>query len=107
MKPEITQYMEEVLARPVEFFDYRKLDRGLWRQYKADAEAILKSEIFNNEINHMITNTIRNTVLSSQNYAQVEQARTYIMALEELKERLRNIEEPVANLSVEEPFESI
>ena len=94
MKPESIRYMEEVLAKPVSFFDYRKLEKGLRGQYKADAEMILKSEVFNNELNYLITNTLKNTVIHAENFAQVEQARTYILALEELKDRLKAIEDP-------------
>ena len=97
--------MEEVLSKPVEFFDYQNLEKGLWQQYKSDAEFILKCAVFNNEINRLITNTLKNAVVHAQNFAQVEQARTYILALEELKERLKAIEEPTNPETVEEPFE--
>ena len=85
MKSELTKYMEGVLAKPVEYFDYKKLEKNLWKQYKADAQLILKSDVFNNEINYLITNTLRNAVTYSENFSQVEQARTFILALEELK----------------------
>ena len=107
MKPEVIKYMEEVLAKPVDFFDYRKLDKGLWRQYKADAEMILKSPVFNNELNYLITSTLKNAVIYSKDFPQVEQARTYILALEELKERLKVIEEPSNSTELTEPYESI
>ena len=104
MDKSISKYMEEVLAKPVEYFNYQKLEKGLWKQYKADAEFILKSEVFNNEISYLIANTLKNAVIHSENFAQVEQARTYILALEELKNRLMAIEEPSSSSEVEEPF---
>ncbi len=102
-----SDYLKEVLAKPVEFFDYKKMDKGSWETYKADAKFILESEVFNNEINHIITDTLKNTVMASKDFSQVEQARTYILALEELKERLRSVEEPTGPQPPEEPHSAI
>ncbi|MEK6880051.1 MAG: hypothetical protein AABY22_10605 [Nanoarchaeota archaeon] len=99
--------MEKILAKNVEFFDYRNLEKGLWKQYKADAEFILKCDIFNNEINRLIAGTLKNAVIHSKNFEQVEQARTYILVLEELKERFKNIEEPENPDENGNPYETI
>ena len=107
MKTELAKYMEEVLAKPVEYFNYQKLEKGLWKQYKEDAQMILKSDVFNNEINYLIANTLKNATIHSQNFNQVEQARTYILALEELKNRLMAIEEPNNQGEIIDPYESI
>src|SRR3990167_3079088 len=98
MKSELKEYFEQVLAKPVEFFRYQDLDKNLWKQYKSDAEFILRSEVFNNEINRLITDTLKNTIIHAKDFSQVEQARTYILVLEELKERLKTIEEPIDSL---------
>lgn len=104
---DISKYLEEVLAKQASFFDYSKLDLNLQRQYKNDADYILNSDVFQNEINHIIADTLKNTVMSAKDYQQMEHARTYILALEELKERLRVIPDPNKESVVTQPHEAI
>ncbi len=113
MKIDPTKVIEEIIGRGIEFFDYRKMDKGLHKQYKADAEMILKSEVFTNELNHYIADlvkfcaTLQGTPLNSDRLITLTNVQFGIVVLETLRDRLKAIEEPTNPDEVENPFEGI
>lgn len=100
--------IETILKRGIDWYDYRKLDKGAWQNYFADAEMIVRNYTFNNELNHFITDMIKNAALETNNFEQVLNIRTGIITLETFKQRLESIENPNKPVETkEEPFGAI
>ena len=106
-KLDVSKYLEQVMAKEPEWYDYTKTDRGSWQEYYNDAQNILKSGVFNNEMNCLISNIIKNTTMYSENFDQVQHARTAILQLEEFRKRLESIENPNRELINEDPYAGI
>lgn len=92
MKAEIV--IKELLGRGIEFYDYRKLDKGSWRTYHNDAQLIANNETFTNELKHYITDLVKFLAYEADTLDKVLHTRTAIVALETFKDRLLQIEDP-------------
>ena len=90
----IKEVLEKILGYRLEYYNPNELDMARRRAYKAEAKQIAESETFNNELNHLIATIVKNTVLHSESFNQVESARTSILQLEEFKNRLESVEDP-------------
>lgn len=101
------QVIKQLIGRGIEWFDYHKLDKAKQQEYKTDANFIVNSEIFLNELNHYITDLIKFIAYESNDFNQVLHTRTSIVALETFKQRLQNIEDPKKDETSEQPFEAI
>lgn len=99
--------IESIISRGIEWFDYTKLDQGARRNYYNDAQYILNSEVFNNELNHYLTDLLKFLGMESENFDQVLHTRTGMTVLESFKERLASIESPDKETPKDEPFEAI
>ena len=106
-KVDSKKVIEKIIGRGISWYDYTKMDHGAWRMYYNDAQYILKSEVFNNELNHYLTDLLKFLGMESDNFDQVLHTRTGMTVLESFKERLINIENPDKRISNEEPFETI
>ena len=95
------------MGRDVKFFDYKKLDQQAWLNYHNDAQQIAGNEVFNNEINHYITDLLKFAATESENWEQVLNTRTAIITLETLKQRFETIEDPRKGKTLDSPHEPI
>ena len=101
------KYLEDIMERNIEFYDYKKLDKGSWNTYYADATAIINNETFNNELNNYKTDLVKFIALESKDWDQVMNLRTAIITLETFKERLEAIENPLKVTNKEDVFNAI
>lgn len=97
-------YIEALLKRGIEWFDYHKMERSLWSTYYADAQIIANGEVFNNELNHYIADLIKFAANETKDFSAVMNVRTAIVALETFKKRLEDIENPLKPLSNVDKF---
>ena len=98
------KYFEAIIGREISWFDYQKLDQAKQADYYNDAQLIVKSEVFNNEISRYIADMIKWIALDSPDHDKTEHIRSLIVGLETLRERLNNIEDP---RKPKEPVEDI
>ena len=104
---DLKKYLEKVLGQRLSFFDYHKLDQGRQQEYFNDAQYIIKNETFLNEINHLISTIVQNTVINAENFEQVQNARTSILILEQFIRNLESIEDPRKETSKDEIYDAI
>ena len=104
---EITKILEKILGFRLSYYDPKGLTPVQRNNYKGDARMIVDSEVFNNELNHLISDITRNTVMFSENFDQVQHARTSILQLEEFKHRLESVEEVEKAPTAEDVNEAI
>ena len=104
---EASKIIEGIIKRGIEWYDYTKLDKGAWHEYRNEALRIAKSETFNNEINHYITDLMKFMAYESKDFDQILHTRTAITVLETLLERLSSIEDPEVKESKENIHEAI
>lgn len=99
--------VEQIIRRGTDWYDYTKLDKQAWRNYYNDAQIITKSDVFNNELRHYITDLIKFITYEAQSFDQVLHTRTGIIALETFAQRLQSIQDPVTKVDVTQPFNPI
>lgn len=99
--------IEEIIGRKIDWYDYQNLDRGAWKLYYNDAQYILNSDVFNNELNHYMTDLLKFIGVESENFEQVLHTRTGMTVLESFKKRLADIQNPDKKVSKDEPFDAI
>ena len=100
-------YLEHILNRKVEWYDYTKLDHQLWVNYYNDAQQIVNGELFNNELNKYIADLIKFNAVEAHNWEQIMNVRTGIITLQSFKDRLNSITDPRKLESKEDIFASI
>ena len=97
------EVLKQIIGRGVDWFDYRNhKDESFHRSYFNEANYISKSEIFNNEIKHYITDLMKFITYEAKDFDQVLHTRTAIITLETFKERLKSIENPNKTITVED-----
>lgn len=101
------RYIEDIMGRGIQFYDYQKLDQQAWVNYFQDAEQIVKNETFNNELTHYIADLVKFAATESQSWEQVLNTRTAIITLETFKQRLESIEDPRKDKTTENIHEAI
>lgn len=84
----------DLLGRGIDWYDYKTMDLAGRMAYWNNAQAILKNDVFINELNHWIADCVKNTAYETKNFEQVMNIRTGIVFLETLKERIESIENP-------------
>ena len=98
------KYIEDIIGREISWFDYQKLDQAKQADYYNDAQLIVKSEVFNNEISRYTADMIKWIAMESPDHNKTQHIRSLIVGLETLKQRLESIENP---RRVKEPVEDI
>lgn len=101
------EVIKEIIGRGVEWFDYKSKGQNLWQSYFAEANQIVNSEVFNNEIQHYITDLMKFMSYEANSFDQILHTRTAIIVLESLKERLKSIENPHKEMLPTDPHEAI
>ncbi len=107
MNEDVNKALQALLAVYPEPFDYTKIDYARWREYRADGQEISESEVFQNEIKHLTNTVLRDTVTYAATVEQVVSARAYILALEDLAQRLAHIPDPDEVKPSDSPTEAL
>ncbi len=95
--------IEQILQRGINWFDYKNhKDESFHRTYFNEANYIAKSEVFNNELTHYITDLMKFITYEAKDFEQVLNTRTAIITLETFKKRLESIENPNKIITVED-----
>ena len=101
-------FIQSILKRGIDWYDYRKQDDNSWRNYFNEAQSISNNEVFNNELHHYMSDLIKFAAIEAKDFDQVLHIRTGIIALETFKKRLEEIESPdKPKTPPKEPFSSI
>ena len=87
-------FIESILKRGIDWYDYRKLDNNSWRTYFNEAQNIFRNEVFNNEIHHYMSDLLKFAATETVDFSQVLHTRTGIIVLESIKDRFEKIESP-------------
>jgi hypothetical protein len=104
--------LKEILSKDLSWYDY-KSNANLWKTYHAEAQTIANSEIFNNEVNHLIADltkecaTLEGTPLSNEKLIKLTNIQAMILLLETFRQRFNQIEDPnivESNENVHEPI---
>ena len=82
-----------VLGRDVAYFDYNALPVGERKKYVADAQRIVRSPVFQNELSHFLADLVNAVAKQTKSWEEVQFLRATINGLETLRERLEAIEE--------------
>lgn len=106
-KSNASHFITALLGRGVEWYDYTKLDKVSWANYSADAQKIVTSETYTNEMKHYITDLIRFCAVDSKDFDAVMNVRASIVALETFTQRLVGIENPNKDSEEADPFEAL
>jgi len=92
-----THTIEKLLDRKISWYNYRELDNNKRKEYYFNAQAILDNEVFKNEMQHIISDTIKHIAKRSKNHEETQGNRMSINGLEVFRERLKSIENPVTD----------
>lgn len=86
--------IQEILKRPMNWFDYTRLSEDEQRTYFKEAQMILKSKVFNNEMTAFILDLTNEIATKSRDFNEVLSLRAKICMGEIFRERLQKISEP-------------
>jgi hypothetical protein len=98
--------IRDLLGRGIDWYDYKAMDEAGWLAYYSNAQALLKNEVFTNELDRFIADCLKNIAYETTNFNQVMNIRTGIVFLETLRDRIRGIENPRRPESTEENLNS-
>lgn len=99
--------IEEVIGRGIEWFDYQAKDKAFWNAYFSEANQIVNSEVFNNEIHKFVEDLMKFMAYEAKDFDQILHTRTAIVTLETFKQRLKSVENPNKLETNELPYEAI
>jgi len=86
--------IEKAMGRGVKWFDHENQSMESQVTYFGDAQLILNNKTFVNEVNHLIADSVNYIARESETFEDVNRARRTIVALELLKGRLEQINDP-------------
>lgn len=89
-----TFIIEKLLEKKISWYDYKELDFYGRREYYHNAQSILDNPVFKNEIQHILSNTIKHIAEKSKNHEETQGNRMSINGLKVLQERFESIEKP-------------
>lgn len=101
-KVKAEEVIKGILGRGVEWYDYHKLAPDKKRLYYGEAQKILRSEVFVNEVNAFIADLVRTIAYESTNHEMTAALRFSINGVQTLRERLESIEDPSKEIAVED-----
>jgi len=92
--PEVV--IQKILGEKLKWNNTKKLGKEEQREYYADAHNLLRSEVFENEINGYIKQLVEGIAKGSKNFEEVVALRYSINGVQALKERIEMIGNPDA-----------
>lgn len=102
-----SDYVEAIIGRGIEWFDFEKMDQGGQIMYFNDARFIVEHEVFNNELHHYISDLIKFCAYEAKDFDQVLHTRSAIVALETFRDRLKDIKNPLKEESFDDLHEAV
>lgn len=97
-----TACIEAVLKRDISWYDISKLGDTALENYKRDAQHILGTEVFQNEVRHYVADIVQDIARASRSYEDVRDLRMTIIGLEAFIERLQSIPDFARHVTNEE-----
>lgn len=86
--------IERIMKRGIEWYDYNELNGNAKKEYYNNIQAVLKNEAFFNEINHLIADQVEYIARESKNHEDTTNIRMTINAVDLIKQRLEEIQNP-------------
>lgn len=86
--------IEQVIGRDIAYYDSSKLTYAEQKNYYAEAQRILRSPVFVNEVKHFVADLVTEIAKKAPNWQTVEFLRATINGQEALVERLGEIPNP-------------
>lgn len=101
--------IEKILKRELEWYDPKELDQEGRKNYYIEAQAILRSPVFQNEKNAYIKDLVDNIATKSPNHDHTIALRYSINGVQTLWERFKAIKDPetTPKKPAEEPYAPI
>lgn len=96
----------KIIDRGINWYDWKELDTGKQKAYEQGALTILRSEVFNNEIKHTVSDIVQEIAKNAKSWEEIMALRMTINGLELLKERLETIS-LVENEQTKDNLESV
>lgn len=104
------EVVKKTFAKDLAWFDYEDLPPSERDSYFQEARSILRSKVFNNEMNYLKTFGLQHMILDSEPETAQQQVRDFQMTIngfELLESRLKEIKEPNQPTPQENTFEAI
>jgi hypothetical protein len=102
-----TRIVEKCFKRGIEWYDYNECGKEKQKQYYDEAQMILNSGVFNNEINFLIATGAESALLESMEPSQLRDFQMTINGLELLRNRLESISDPTEQKTKNDIYKSI
>lgn len=103
--PTATDVVKTITDDKFEWFDYNELPEGERLKYYQQAQLILNSPIFQNEISRLNAEWAQWAAKEAKNFEGVSAMRYQMSGINLLRERLESVEDPtVKNKPADEPF---
>ena len=93
-----------IVNNGIEWYNYRGLPREQQVTYHAEAQSILETSVFKNEINSLINKWAIYCLRGSEDWRSIRDMRMQASALDLLRERLASIQHP-GEIKEEEPLD--
>lgn len=100
-------YVEGILKRGIDWYDYLKLDQAQQFTYFGDAKQIANGMVFNNELDRYIADLIKFCAYEVHDQNALMNVRASIVALETFRKRLEAIQDPTRPNKEADPFDAI
>lgn len=100
--------LNHIIQNGVEWYDYTTLDKANLEEYKQLADALVKNPVLKNEINFLINNYAKKSLVESKSFKDVRDMRMQSIALRALLDRLNSIPKPtVERAPLKDPHSAI
>ena len=102
-----SRIVEKCFKRGIEWYDYNECGKEKQKRYYEEAQMILNSGVFNNEINYLIATGAEAALLESIEPSQLRDFQMTINGLELLRKRLEGISDPNEQKTKNDIYKSI
>jgi len=101
-------YMDKLIKGGAQWYDYTQLEQSLLEEYKRRAELLRTNDVFQNEINFIISTYAQRALTEAETAGDIRDFRMQCLALADLRTRVNEIpkareEKP----KVQDPFDTI
>lgn len=99
--------IEDILGKNLEWFDYLELAPSERSKYILEAQQILSTTVFENEINYLFTSWMKWCLEQSKNFEDIRDIRMNYVGIDLFRKRLKSIIEPVNEAKITEDIDGI
>ncbi len=86
--------LETIIVKGIEWYDFAELNKGLMDEYRAQAELLRQNPVFTNEINFLIANYGKKSLMEAITVEENRDMRISATTLAALRERVNEIPKP-------------